>query len=264
MTTTESSSTDDAGFRGLKALVTGGTGGLGRAICHRLLDSGCTVTGTGGSIAEVEEARAGASADGIDWEVLDVTKGEDVRALISRFDRLDVVINLAGVGRGPGELEEDGFIHTVDVNLFGTMRACYAARPLLAERGGSVVNAASVMSFFGSGSAPAYAASKGAVVQFTKSLAIAWADQGIRVNAVAPGWIDTPMTAGISGDSLRSQAILARTPLGRWGHPDDVAEAVLFLASPRSSFITGVVLPVDGGYLIDGSPRPTASVADPK
>ena len=173
--------------------------------------------------------------------------------------RLDVLVNLAGTGRGAGEYEEDGFIHTVDVNLFGTMRVCYAARPLLAERGGAIVNTASMMSFFGSGSAPAYAASKGAVAQFTKSLAIAWAGDGIRVNAVAPGWIDTPMTTGISADRRRSEEILSRTPLGRWGRPEDVAEGIVFLASPRSTFVTGVILPVDGGYLIDGSPRPTPS-----
>jgi NAD(P)-dependent dehydrogenase (short-subunit alcohol dehydrogenase family) len=261
MTAGERSEVDIPDFRGLNALVTGGTGGLGRAICQRLIEEGCAVVGTGGSAAEVAQARAEATASGIKWAVLDVTDGDGVRALLGQFQRLDVLVNLAGAGRGPSELEEDGFIHTVDVNLFGTMRACYAAHTLLAERGGTVVNAASMMSFFGSGTAPAYAASKGAVAQFTKSLAIAWASDRIRVNAVAPGWIETPMTVGISNDSLRSQEIVARTPLGRWGRPDDVAEAILFLASPRSAFVTGVILPVDGGYLIDGSPRPTASGA---
>jgi NAD(P)-dependent dehydrogenase (short-subunit alcohol dehydrogenase family) len=246
-------------FGGLTGLVTGGTGGLGRALCRRLAAAGCTVTGTGGSAEEVALVQADGDLSEVAWEVLDVTDGGAVHALLGGLGRLDVLVNLAGTGRGAGEYEEDGFIHTVDVNLFGTMRVCYAARPLLAERGGAIVNTASMMSFFGSGSAPAYAASKGAVAQFTKSLAIAWAGDGIRVNAVAPGWIDTPMTTGISADRRRSEEILSRTPLGRWGRPEDVAEGIVFLASPRSAFVTGVILPVDGGYLIDGSPRPTPS-----
>jgi NAD(P)-dependent dehydrogenase (short-subunit alcohol dehydrogenase family) len=253
---------DGTSFRGLSGLVTGGTGGLGRALCRRLVAAGCAVTGTGGSTAEVAEAQADADLSDVSWEVLDVTNGDDVQTLLSHVRRLDVLVNLAGTGRGVGEYEEAGFIQTVDVNLFGTMRVCYAARALLAERGGAIVNAASMMSFFGSGSAPAYAASKGAVAQFTKSLAIAWAGEGIRVNAVAPGWIETPMTVGIAADLRRSHEIVSRTPLGRWGRPEDVAEGIVFLASPRSAFVTGVILPVDGGYLIDGSPRPTPSGSD--
>jgi NAD(P)-dependent dehydrogenase (short-subunit alcohol dehydrogenase family) len=154
------------------------------------------------------------------------------------------------VGRGPREFTEDGFVQTVDINLHGTMRTSYAARHLLAARGGAIVNTASMMSFFGSGTAPAYASSKGGVVQLTKSLAIAMGPDGVRVNAVAPGWIETPMTTEIFADAARRAAIVSRTPLGRLGRPDDVAEAVCFLAAPTSRFITGVVLPVDGGYLV--------------
>ncbi len=181
--------------------------------------------------------------------VLDVRDEHAVAALVDRLDRLDVLVNLAGIGRGPGEFTDQGFELTVDINLNGTMRTCYAARPLLEARGGAIVNTASMMSFFGSGTAPAYASSKGAVVQFTKSLAIALGPAGVRVNAVAPGWIETPMTVGMFADPARQAAILARTPLGRLGAPRDVAEAVCFLAAPSSSFITGAVLPVDGGYL---------------
>jgi NAD(P)-dependent dehydrogenase (short-subunit alcohol dehydrogenase family) len=107
-----------------------------------------------------------------------------------------------------------------------------------------------MLSFFGSGFVPAYSASKGGVAQLTKSLAIAWAPRGVRVNAIAPGWIRTPLTAPLVADDVRSQAILDRTPLGRWGEPEDVAGAALFLASPAASFVTGATLPVDGGYLI--------------
>jgi NAD(P)-dependent dehydrogenase (short-subunit alcohol dehydrogenase family) len=111
------------------------------------------------------------------------------------------------------------------------------------------VNIASILSFFGAGLAPAYSASKGAIAQLTKSLAIAWAADNIRVNAVAPGWITTPLTQVLQDDPARTAAILARTPLNRWGRPEDVVGAVLFLCSPAAAFITGVVLPVDGGYL---------------
>ena len=132
------------------------------------------------------------------------------------------------------------------------MAACAPVplRQLLAACGGCIINTASMLSFCGAGLVPAYSASKGGVAQLTKSLAIAYAANGIRVNALAPGWIATPLTSALQKDAARSGTILARTPMGRWGTLKDVAGGALFLASPWAGFVAGTVLPVDGGYLI--------------
>jgi NAD(P)-dependent dehydrogenase (short-subunit alcohol dehydrogenase family) len=127
---------------------------------------------------------------------------------------------------------------------------CTATRERLKARRGCIVNTASMLSFFGGGLVPGYAASKGGVAQLTKSLAIAYAEDGIRVNALAPGWIATRLTGALQADPARSDPILARTPLKRWGRPEDIAGPALFLASPAAGFVTGVILPVDGGYLV--------------
>jgi NAD(P)-dependent dehydrogenase (short-subunit alcohol dehydrogenase family) len=129
------------------------------------------------------------------------------------------------------------------------MRMCIAAKPLLASsNNASIINTASMLSFFGGPLAPAYAASKGGIVQLTKSLAVAWAGQGIRVNAIAPGWITTELTRGIASDEARSAAILTRTPMKRWGEPSDIGGSVVYLCSESARFVTGAVLPIDGGY----------------
>jgi NAD(P)-dependent dehydrogenase (short-subunit alcohol dehydrogenase family) len=186
----------------------------------------------------------------IAFHVLDVRQNEHVQNVLGEFGEFDVLVNCAGIIQRNVEHDPEVFAQTVDVNLNGTMRACAAAREGLKARRGCIVNTASMLSFFGGGLTPGYSASKGGVAQLTKSLAIAYAADGIRVNAVAPGWIATPLTQALQNDPTRSAQIVGRTPMGRWGQPEDVADPVLFLASPAARFITGVVLPVDGGYLI--------------
>jgi NAD(P)-dependent dehydrogenase (short-subunit alcohol dehydrogenase family) len=237
-------------FSNRQVFITGGTSGIGAAIARAFAATGASVTATGLTHDEVEAARALPANQHIAFHVLDVQQAEHVRAHLGEYKALDVLVNCAGVIRRGDEHDPEVFAQTVDINLNGTMRACAAAREGLKARQGCIVNTASMLSFFGGGLTPGYSASKGGVAQLTKSLAIAYAADGIRVNAVAPGWIATPLTQALQDDAARSTQIVGRTPMGRWGQPEDVADPVLFLASPAARFITGVVLPVDGGYLI--------------
>lgn len=231
-------------------LITGATSGIGAGIARAFSSLGYKVTASGATEHEVDTARSDSAMAGVTFSQLDVRDAKAVEALVGGLGPLDVVVNCAGVIRRGAEHDPAVFAEVLDINLNGTMRVCAAARAGLKERRGCIINTASMLSFFGGGLVPAYSASKGGVTQLTKSLAIAYASDQIRVNAIAPGWIATPLTKSLQDDPVRAGPILARTPLGRWGTPDDVAGPVLFLASDAARFVTGVVLPVDGGYLI--------------
>ncbi|HVY51739.1 MAG TPA: SDR family oxidoreductase [Devosia sp.] len=231
-------------YSGKTVLVVGGTSGIGAGIVEAFADAGASVIATGGTDKEVRAARGDAL-----FHVLDVRDNAAVKAYVGALSRLDVVVNCAGIIRRADEYDPEIFDLLLDVNLSGTMRVCVAARPLLKASQGTILNIGSIFSVLGAPHAPGYAASKGGVAQITRSLAGNFAADGIRVNALAPGWID----AGIAIPALNNPDTVARIkpriPLVRYGTPEDVANAALFLCSPFAAYITGAVLPVDGGYL---------------
>jgi NAD(P)-dependent dehydrogenase (short-subunit alcohol dehydrogenase family) len=233
-------------FYGRVALVTGGTSGIGAAIAERLAVLGADVVAVG---LAADKSLLPKSAR-VRVHVQDVCDDKAMESLIGALPRLDILAPAAGISLDEREYEADCFDRVMAINLRAVMRACTLARPLLAARpGAAIVTIASMYSTFGAAIRPAYAASKGAIVQLTKSLAQAYAADGIRVNGVAPGWIDTPLLAPLKAEAETSAKILSRTTLGRFGRPEEVADAVAYLCSDAASYITGAILPVDGGYL---------------
>jgi NAD(P)-dependent dehydrogenase (short-subunit alcohol dehydrogenase family) len=233
---------------GFHAAVIGGAGDIGAAISNLFCDLGATVTATA-----VDDAAIACSQlrlrTGLTIGPLDVTSDEAVDAFAKSHQRVDALVNCAGILARDKEYEIATFMKVLDVNLTGTFRACMAFRPMLARAKGSIVNIASMNATLALPRIPAYCASKAGVVMLTKALALSWAPEGIRVNAVAPGYIETSINAAGRQDQAHYQRIAERTAFKRWGQPDDVAGAVAFLCMPASSYATGTIVAVDGGFL---------------
>jgi 2-deoxy-D-gluconate 3-dehydrogenase len=243
---------------GKVAIVTGGNGGIGLGMARGLARAGARVVVAARneekSAAAVRELRA-LGSDALSLAV-DVADEQSVGALlantIDQCGRLDILVNNAGINvrKPPQELTLDDWKRVMDTNLTSAFLCSRAAYPHMKARGGGkVINIGSMMSIFGASFTAAYGASKGGIVQLTKSLAVAWAGDNIQVNAILPGWIDTDLTrqARKSIQGL-NERVLARSPTGRWGNIDDFSGIAVFLASESSSFVTGAVIPVDGGY----------------
>jgi 2-dehydro-3-deoxy-D-gluconate 5-dehydrogenase len=249
-------------LKGRVAIVTGGNGGIGLGMARGLAAAGARVV-----IGARDQTKSRAAVKDLEGRgveamavTVDVADEASVAALVGtvaeRWSRIDVLVNNAGINiRKPvQDLALAEWHRVVDTNLTSAFLCARAVYPVMkAAGGGKIVNIGSMMSIFGASFAPAYGASKGGMVQLTKSLATAWARDNIQVNAVLPGWIDTDLTRRARQEvSGLNEAVLRRTPAGRWGGIDDMAGIAVFLASPASDFITGAAIPVDGGYSIQG------------
>jgi 2-dehydro-3-deoxy-D-gluconate 5-dehydrogenase len=249
-------------LKGRIAIVTGGNGGIGLGMARGLAGAGASVViaarNADKSRAAVQElTRLGAEAMAVTADVTDeAAVGRLVQATLDRFGRIDVLINTAGtnIRKSLHEYSLDEWHRVMNTNLTSAFLCSRAVYPAMkAAGGGKVINIGSMMSIFGASFSPAYGASKGGIVQLTKSAAIAWAPDNIQVNAVLPGWIDTELTQGARREvQWLHESVLKRTPARRWGAIEDMSGVAVFLASAASDFVTGTAIPVDGGYSIQG------------
>jgi 2-dehydro-3-deoxy-D-gluconate 5-dehydrogenase len=248
-------------LNGKVALVTGGNGGIGFAMAKGLADAGASLLIVGRNVEKNQKAVAtlsggGRNAKAVAVDVATESGGaEAVAAALTHFGRLDILVNNAGTNlrKQPQTYTLAEWRMLIDANLTSAFLCAQAAYPPLKAQGGKIINVGSMTSLFGASFAAPYGASKGGVVQLTKALATAWAKDRIQVNAVLPGWIDTELTQGARKDVPGLQEnVVARTPTGRWGKPEDLAGVAVFLASPASDFVTGTAIAVDGGYSSQG------------
>lgn len=245
---------------GKVAAVTGGNGGIGLAMAEGLAKAGASIMIIGRNSEKNNVAEGKLTALGVKASAFaaDVTSEEDCAAAMAaakdRFGRLDILINNAGtnIRNVPHKLSLQDWRTVIDTNLSSAFICSNAAYPLLSAEGGKIINIGSMLSIFGSSYGAAYAASKGGIVQLTKSQAVAWAPEGIQVNAILPGWINTDLTrqARIDVDGLHDR-IQGRTPADRWGDPEDLAGVAVFLSASASDFVTGTAIPVDGGFSVN-------------
>ena len=245
-------------LKGRVAVVTGGNGGIGLGMARGLAQAGAAVAIAGRNKGKSEAAAAELTKLGVKTVVLevDVTDEAQCRKMaadtVARLGRLDILVNNAGINvrKGAHEISLAEWRRVIDTNLTSALTCSQAAYPEMVKAGGGkIINIGSMLSIFGAGFAPAYGASKGGIVQLTKSLASGWAKDNIQCNAVLPGWIDTDLTQNARKEvSGLNSMVLMRTPARRWGEPNDLSGIAVFLASKASDFITGTAIPVDGGY----------------
>jgi NAD(P)-dependent dehydrogenase (short-subunit alcohol dehydrogenase family) len=229
--------------QGKHVLISGGCGGIGSAFARAFAEHGAHVI-----VSDLRPPEDDLTKVGIRFEHLDVTSDEEVLALAKKIDKLDVLIHCAGKLKRWEEHQPEVFRNIVDIHLFGNVRLAAAFRPHLKQSQGCLINIASMYSYFGAPQVPAYAAAKTAIVGLTRSLALAYAEDAIRVNAIAPGWIATEISRGGRDNPDFNSKLMARLPNKRWAEPEELAGTALFLASPAASLINGVTIPVDGGY----------------
>jgi 2-deoxy-D-gluconate 3-dehydrogenase len=248
---------DQFKLNGRVALVTGASAGLGQAIAIALAEAGADVACHGNSRSPEATctgvSRTGRTALAVVGDLSKVETPRDlIGATLNKFGRLDILVNNAGtIRRAPAvDYSEEDWATVIQVNLSAVFRLSQlAGRQMISQGQGKIVNIASLLSFQGGITVPAYAASKGGVAQLTKALANEWAGKRINVNAIAPGYMRTDNTKALQADETRNRQILERIPAGRWGEPSDLAGAAVFLASPASDYISGEVLVVDGGWM---------------
>lgn len=235
---------------GKVVLVTGGASGIGYAIALSFLEAGAEVIVTARTEESIKNCKTITENGSLKIFKLDVTNDISIEKLFAEIDTLDILVNNAGIVKRALEYRVETFADVINTNLMGVMRICHEAFPKLALTKGNIINIASMWSFFGSPVSPAYTASKTGLIGLTKSLANGWSEHEVRVNCIAPGWIETKLNKDLREDKEQFEKIIDRTPMKRWGNPKDISGAAIYLASDKASFTTGATIVVDGGYSI--------------